>query len=224
MQRFKLSTKMVSLGLVCIICVALVLTWVYFKIETMVYRYKQADLRSVTEVAFSLLGDYENRIKSGELTPEDARKKAALRIKDLRYGGQEYFWINDFGPAMIMHPFKPELDGKPTHRLDRLAIRPPRPQGRRDPSLPPRQEHRAHPSSAPLGLGPIREIRNHRPRWRHAEDDERKGANGARASGGNQDRARLSRDLLQEALTTGNPLRGPDKHGCLLTTAPALLW
>ena len=59
-----------------------------------------------------MLGDYENRIKSGELTPEDARKRAALRIKDLRYGGQEYFWINDFGPAMIMHPFKPELDGK----------------------------------------------------------------------------------------------------------------
>jgi methyl-accepting chemotaxis protein len=112
MQRFKLSTKMLSLGLVCIICVALVLTWVYFKIETMVYRYKQADLRSVTEVAFSLLDDYEKRVKSGELSPEDAKKRAALRIKELRYSGQEYFWINDFGPTMIMHPFKPELDGK----------------------------------------------------------------------------------------------------------------
>ena len=103
---------MVSLGLLCIICVAVVLIWVYFRTETMVYRYKQADLKNVTEVAFSLLGDYEKRVKSGELTPEDAKKGAALRIKDLRYSGQEYFWINDFGPTMIMHPFKPELDGK----------------------------------------------------------------------------------------------------------------
>ncbi len=37
MQRFKLSTKMISLGLVCIICVTLVLVWVYFKISTIIY-------------------------------------------------------------------------------------------------------------------------------------------------------------------------------------------
>jgi hypothetical protein len=89
MQRFKLSTKMVSLGLACIICVALVLIWVYFQIETMVYREKQSDLRNVTEVAFSLMEDYESRFKSGELTLEDAEKRAALRIKGLRYNGQE---------------------------------------------------------------------------------------------------------------------------------------
>ena len=112
MQRFKLSTKMVSLGLICILCVTLILIWVYFRFETMVYRNKRTDLKSVTEVAFSLLEVYENRVKSGELTLEDAQKRAALRIKDLRYNGQEYFWINDSGPTMIMHPFKPELDGK----------------------------------------------------------------------------------------------------------------
>lgn len=103
---------MVSLGLGCVICVTLVLVWVYFRFEAMVYRDKQSDLKSVTEVAFSLMGDYEKRVKSGELTLEDAKKRAALRIKDLRYSGQEYFWINDLRPAMVMHPFKPELDGK----------------------------------------------------------------------------------------------------------------
>src|SRR5208283_2977068 len=111
MQRFKLSTKMISLGLVCIICVTLILIWVYFKIDAMVYREKRSDLKGVTEVAFNLLSVYEGRVKSGELTLEDAQKRVALRIKGLRYRGQEYFWINDLGPTMIMHPFKPELDG-----------------------------------------------------------------------------------------------------------------
>jgi methyl-accepting chemotaxis protein len=112
MQRFKLSTKMISLGLVCILSVTLVLVWVYFRFEELIYRDKQSDLKSVTEVAFSLMADYESRVKTGELTLEDAKKRAALRIKDLRYSGQEYFWINDLVPIMIMHPFKPELDGK----------------------------------------------------------------------------------------------------------------
>lgn len=41
---------------------------------------------------------------------EDAKKAVA----QLRYGpkGQDYFWINDMNATMIMHPIKPELDGK----------------------------------------------------------------------------------------------------------------
>lgn len=112
MQRFKLSTKMISLGLVSIICVTLVLIWVYFKIEATVYRDKEASLKGATEIAFSLMTEYEDRAKSGELTLKDAQKEAVLRVKNLRYQGQEYFWINDFGPTMIMHRFKPELEGK----------------------------------------------------------------------------------------------------------------
>ena len=41
---------------------------------------------------------------------EDAKKA----IAQLRYGakGNDYFWINDMAPRMIMHPIKPELDGQ----------------------------------------------------------------------------------------------------------------
>jgi methyl-accepting chemotaxis protein len=41
---------------------------------------------------------------------EDAKQA----IAQLRYGprGKDYFWINDMAPRMIMHPIKPELDGK----------------------------------------------------------------------------------------------------------------
>ena len=33
-------------------------------------------------------------------------------VRDLRYAGQEYFWINDLQPRMIMHPANPKLDGQ----------------------------------------------------------------------------------------------------------------
>jgi len=42
------------------------------------------------------------------LTKEEAIKT----IKHTRYGKDGYFWINDFEPKMIMHPFTPYLDGK----------------------------------------------------------------------------------------------------------------
>jgi methyl-accepting chemotaxis protein len=44
--------------------------------------------------------------------PEQEAKKAAMQaVKTLRYGGNEYFWINDMHPRMVMHPIKAELDG-----------------------------------------------------------------------------------------------------------------
>ena len=94
------------------ICVTLILVWVYFRIEASAYNQEKIFLKSTTEVAFSLMAEYEGRVKSGEFTDEEARKRATSRIKNLRYNGQEYFWINDLSPRMVMHPFKPELDGK----------------------------------------------------------------------------------------------------------------
>jgi len=103
---------MFSLGIGGLICVALVLVWVYFRLETSVRSEKEMLLKGTTEVAFSLMAEYDGRVKSGEFTIEEAQKRVASRIKALRYNGQEYFWINDLSPRMVMHPFKPELDGK----------------------------------------------------------------------------------------------------------------
>ncbi len=49
---------------------------------------------------------------SGKLSEEQAQQQAIELIRDLRYGQNEYFWINDLGPKMLMHAAKPELEGK----------------------------------------------------------------------------------------------------------------
>ncbi|MDY6909243.1 MAG: cache domain-containing protein [Thermodesulfobacteriota bacterium] len=64
------------------------------------------------EVGYSILADYEARVQGGQITLEEAQKAAVERIKTLRYEEKEYFWINDLGPRMIMHPYTPELDGR----------------------------------------------------------------------------------------------------------------
>ena len=41
----------------------------------------------------------------------DAQKRAMARLAALRYGSNDYFWINDMLPRMVMHPIKPEMVG-----------------------------------------------------------------------------------------------------------------
>ncbi len=112
LQKARLSTRMMLLGIGGVICFSIVLTWVYFDMRDRIYKDRMRNLKAVTEVAFSLMTEYEARIKTGELSLEEAQKRAALRVKSLRYSEKEYFWINDLHPKMIMHPYKPELDGK----------------------------------------------------------------------------------------------------------------
>jgi methyl-accepting chemotaxis protein len=66
----------------------------------------------VTEVAYSILEHFHALEKSGALSRTDAQKAALETAKTLRYDEAEYFWINDLHPTMLMHPMKPELDGK----------------------------------------------------------------------------------------------------------------
>lgn len=60
----------------------------------------------------SMLVSYQKQIDAGAISKEEAQKQAAARIAAIRYDENNYLWINDLKPTMIMHPLKPELNGK----------------------------------------------------------------------------------------------------------------
>jgi len=62
--------------------------------------------------ATSILVSFQKQVEAGTLTLEEAQKNAAEQISHIRYeDGANYLWINDLTPKMVMHPFKPELNG-----------------------------------------------------------------------------------------------------------------
>lgn len=68
--------------------------------------------RQHVEVAHSVLVWAQGREASGELSREQAQTAAKQAISVMRYDKDEYFWINDLTPTIVMHPIKPELNGK----------------------------------------------------------------------------------------------------------------
>jgi len=71
----------------------------------------QAQLENAVNTAYSILVSVAE--ETGLSLPEKKAKAKSL-ISALRYGpeNKDYFWINDMGPTMVMHPYKPELNGK----------------------------------------------------------------------------------------------------------------
>jgi methyl-accepting chemotaxis protein len=74
---------------------------------------KKIATKNVVETAAGVLKHYSSLIREGKIDEVHAKQQALNELKEMRYeGGYEYFWVNDMHPTMVMHPIKPELDGK----------------------------------------------------------------------------------------------------------------
>ncbi len=83
-------------------------------IEDLLIDRKRDMIRELTNTAVSLLTASAQEEREGKLTLREAQEKAIAYIGALRYGkdGKDYFWIQDMRPRMIMHPYRPDLNGK----------------------------------------------------------------------------------------------------------------
>ncbi|WP_438466657.1 methyl-accepting chemotaxis protein [Marinomonas sp. PE14-40] len=73
---------------------------------------RQDRTKDLVEVAHSTLNHYyQDALKQGK-DQGQARQQAFEVIRELRYEGKEYFWINDMNSTMLMHPITPALEGK----------------------------------------------------------------------------------------------------------------
>ena len=72
---------------------------------------KQIELQHLGEVALGIVKEEHAAAQKGDVSAADAQKRAMARVAALRYGSNDYYWINDMHPKMVMHTIKPEMNG-----------------------------------------------------------------------------------------------------------------
>ncbi len=75
---------------------------------------KREMIRELTNSAWTILDAYHRNELAGAMSREQAQRLAISDISALRYGpeGKDYFWLQDMTPRMIMHPYRPDLNGR----------------------------------------------------------------------------------------------------------------
>ena len=111
-KSISIKTKLSLVVLIVILTLLAVSAFALFTEKSLLLQDREVKSRHLVEVAYGVLAyNYDLQIK-GTLTEEQAKAAAISVIKTLRYGENDYFWINDMIPRVLMHPIKPELDGK----------------------------------------------------------------------------------------------------------------
>ena len=73
---------------------------------------RQQKAQALIEVPYSVIAENYRQETQGKLTRAEAQKRALETIQVMRYDQNNYFWVNDLHPTMIMHPMNPSLNGK----------------------------------------------------------------------------------------------------------------
>lgn len=82
-------------------------------LDRVVMDQKRLMIRELTESAWNILARFEAEENAGRLTREQAQEAAVGQVRSLHYGQQskDYFWIIDETPRMVVHPYRPDLEG-----------------------------------------------------------------------------------------------------------------
>ncbi|HRV90541.1 MAG TPA: bacteriohemerythrin [Anaerolineae bacterium] len=112
LSRFKILPKIIGLGAIVALCITVTLVYITVQFRASKWEAKKDQTRNLVLAAHSTLEHYAELARDGVMSNEEAQKAAMEAVKIMRYEGDNYFWINDLEPKMIMHPNYP-ADKKP---------------------------------------------------------------------------------------------------------------
>lgn len=107
--------RRLGLLIVCALAGIVAITAIVLGSErSLIMEERKTSLRQNVESAHSLIAHFhaQAKAKAGKMPEEQAQQMARDSLRAMRYSGNEYFWINDMRPVIMMHPIRPELDGK----------------------------------------------------------------------------------------------------------------
>ena len=110
LRRYKIQTRLWAQLAMFLIGLAVVVFITMLQLHQSLRTQKIQNTKNQIETAHSLMTHYHQLAVSGELTREQAQNRAKSAINLIRYNETDYFWIQDFKPNMILHPYKPNLN------------------------------------------------------------------------------------------------------------------
>jgi len=112
LQNLSLRKKLMLPLVLSWICLLAITLWNAWEMRALRFEDRKLSLEHVTDVANSIVTEYEAMARAGKLPVEEAQKQALDRVRALRFGADGYFTVMRSDHVVLMHAIKKELDGK----------------------------------------------------------------------------------------------------------------
>ncbi len=94
-----------------LVCIAAIFIFDAMQTRQIRIEERSSDLHHIGDTSVSMVKEFGDMAQAGILTTEEAQKQAMRAIRGIRYGKDGYITISK-GTVSLMHPIKPEQEGK----------------------------------------------------------------------------------------------------------------
>ncbi|AOY94977.1 chemotaxis protein [Cupriavidus sp. USMAA2-4] len=94
------------------ICLLGLTLWDAWQMRALRLEERRLDLVHVTNTAITTVATLEAEARAGKMTMDEARQRAIEQVRAMRFGGDGYFTLMRSDAVVVMHPFKPEMNGQ----------------------------------------------------------------------------------------------------------------
>lgn len=112
LKNLSIKTRLFAIVAVAVLGQLLVCWLVLSGLKQSILEEKRLSTLYLSQVAVALVNNYHSKVGSGELDEARAKQLALAELKSLRYKENDYYFVIDQQVTMLMHPFRPDLDGK----------------------------------------------------------------------------------------------------------------
>ncbi len=112
LSKLKIATRFTLIALVTLVGMVVLVVVGLINLHRNLLADRADMARHLVEAAHSVLTQVDAEVRAGRLPRAVAQQAALATIRAMRFGDNEYFWVNDMHPTMVMHPIKPELNGQ----------------------------------------------------------------------------------------------------------------
>ena len=113
-RQFKMTIGMKIHALIALSFVGLIGIAIFDSTElaATLKQQKKVELQHLTQIGTEIVQEEYEASERGVVSTEEAQERAIARIRDLRFGSDDYFVIQDLRNYVLMHPISTQLNGK----------------------------------------------------------------------------------------------------------------
>ncbi|SCA57308.1 Methyl-accepting chemotaxis protein [Candidatus Terasakiella magnetica] len=116
--NIKIRTKLGLIVALSVIGLMLTASLGLYALNSSLHQGREMQTQNLVGSVYSVLESLNKEVSKGHLTLEEAKMEAKEIVGAMRYGDNDYFWLNDLDHVVILHPIKPSLNGRNLEKLE----------------------------------------------------------------------------------------------------------
>lgn len=118
LRQFSISQRLLVIALLVIVIIGGLVGRFATSYHANLLEARTVKTRHVVEAGLGVMAHFYSLEAANEVTREQAQEAAKTAIGNIRYGDDDYYWIQNRNIVMVHHPFSPHLDGKDLSKIE----------------------------------------------------------------------------------------------------------